>query len=365
MAEGSVFLPAFGNRPAQLVGRDTVVSNFVNGLDNPVGHPDRTTLLIGQRGMGKTALLLEFADKAIAKGHIVARVTASDEMLDDILGMIQRNGYHSVKDKLKLKGVSAGAFGFSVGLTFSEEVDRSYSFLNKLILLCDVLDKQGKGIVILVDEVQARTPAMRTLVTAYQHLIGEQKNIAIAMAGLPHVISSVLSDDVLTFLNRAKKVYLDPLPLESVRVYYSKVFQRLDKILPPDELDRSVEATRGYPYLLQLIGYYLTEYSEQSEIITGDVVTKALLSARRDLVSSVYEPVLKPLSGRDQAFLKAMSRDRSPSKVADIAKRLETTQNNVQAYRRRLIEAGVIASERRGELEFVIPYLGEYLRGEL
>jgi Mn-dependent DtxR family transcriptional regulator len=60
-----------------------------------------------------------------------------------------------------------------------------------------------------------------------------------------------------------------------------------------------------------------------------------------------------------------MSKDEGPSKVTDIEKRMKTTRGNVQAYRKRLMDAGVIASERRGELELVIPYLGEYLRGEL
>jgi hypothetical protein len=34
-------------------------------------------------------------------------------------------------------------------------------------------------------------------------------------------------------------------------------------------------------------------------------------------------------------------------------------------YRKRLIEAGVIDAERRGKLEMTVPFLGEYLRGEL
>jgi hypothetical protein len=33
-----------------------------------------------------------------------------------------------------------------------------------------------------------------------------------------------------------------------------------------------------------------------------------------------------------------------------------------QNYRRRLLDAGVIEAPRRGELEFAVPYLADYLR---
>jgi predicted AAA+ superfamily ATPase len=92
MPDTTVFLPTFGNRPARLIGRDSVIEAFHKGLSHQVGHPDRATLLIGQRGMGKTALLLEFAECAEKEGFVVARVTATTAMLDDILGAIQRKG---------------------------------------------------------------------------------------------------------------------------------------------------------------------------------------------------------------------------------------------------------------------------------
>jgi predicted transcriptional regulator len=315
--------------------------------------------------MGKTALLLAFAESAESRGFLVARTTAGDEMLEDIIGAIQRKGTRYLGEKPSVKSVSAGAFGFSLGLTFSDEVQKNFSFLNKMAMLCDALEKYDKGIVILVDEIQASTPSMRILTTTYQHLVGEGKNVAIAMAGLPHAISSVLNDEVLTFLNRARKNRLEPLLFSAISVYYSSVFNDLGKYISPENLERAVLATRGYPYLLQLIGYYLLEYSESFKEVANEQIDQALTSAKRDLIEDIYTPVLKPLSARDRQFLQAMSKDRKSSKVTDIEKRMKTTRGNVQAYRKRLIDAGVIASERRGELELTIPYLGEYLRGEL
>jgi hypothetical protein len=361
----SAFLPAFGNRPARLVGRDPVVSGFVEGLEHPTGHPGRATLLVGQRGMGKTALLLEFAQAAEERGFIAARATAGGEMLGDLIGTIQSKGTRFVKTGRKLAGASAGVLGFSAGLTFTSQAEAQLSFLNKLIVLSEALEKHGRGLVFLIDEVQASTPAMRTLTTSYQHLVGEGRNVAVAMAGLPHAVSSVLNDDLLTFLNRARKVPLGPLPLGEISLHYATVLRDGGKSISPSVLEGAVEATRGYPYLLQLVGYYLVRYSAGSAKITQSMVSQAATSARRDLVDAIHEPVLRPLSRQDLEFLRQMARDEGSSRIADIQARMGASASTAQAYRRRLINAGVLAPGRRGELDFAVPYLAEYLRGDL
>ena len=169
---------------------------------------------------------------------------------------------------------------------------------------------------------------------------------------------------ILTFLNRAHRIPLGSLPLGDIGTYYVSAFGRLKKTFAPSALEAAVSATRGYHYLLQLIGYYLANYSEHLTEITTDLVALAAADSRRDMVESIFEPVLKPLSNKDRDFLKAMSRDRGTSRIANIAKRLKVSQAYAQKYRRRLIESGVIAASGRGELELIVPYLDEYLRGE-
>ena len=364
MNNSAMFLPAFGNRPVELIGRNDVIEGFRNGLSQPIGHPNRATLIVGQRGMGKTALLLEFSDQAEKAGFVVARATATDNILDDLIGAIQLNGARFVKERQKVKGLSAGAFGFSLGLTFSAESDKQLSFQNKLSLLIDELEEQNRGVVILVDEIQAHGKALRLLTAAFQHLVGENKNIIIAMAGLPHAISSVLSDEVLTFFNRAKKNRLAPLALNAISIYFAKVFAELEKKISAENLDAIVKLTRGYPYLLQLIGYYLLEYVGNSPEITTNHIELANSSAMRDMVDNIYEPVIRLLSDKDIEFLKAMAKDGKVSRISEIKNRLNASDALVQAYRKRLLDAGVISAERRGEVAFTLPYLNEYLCGD-
>ena len=137
MSDQSIFRPSFGNRPDRIVGRENVIEDFARGLSRHPGSRERARLLIGQRGMGKTVLLLEMADRAHANEFVTARTTCGPSMLDNILDLLQRNGSPFVSEKRQpVKGFSAGALGFSFGLTFTDEVRESYGFRVKLEMIC-------------------------------------------------------------------------------------------------------------------------------------------------------------------------------------------------------------------------------------
>lgn len=356
-----LFQPTFGNRPEQLIGRDGVIEQFMEGLTEPVGSRNRCTLFLGQRGMGKTALLLELGDRASKAGYVVARVTAHEGMPQAIIEQFQLNGSQYFKDdKRKLSGVTAGVLGFSFGLTFSEAAERQYGFRSKMSLLCDKLAEKDKGALILIDEVRT-SAAMREVAAAYQELVGDRKNIAIAMAGLPHAVSSVLNDSVLTFLNRATKVELGTISINLIRAYYERSFKSVGINVADEILDRAALSTRGFPYLMQLIGYYVIQYTPEKGTVTDTIMDKAEKAALRDMEDNVFKPIMAPLSDNDKVFLKALARCGGTVTTAKLQAMLGKKGPAIQPYRKRLIEAGVIEAPRRGELVFAVPYLSEYL----
>ena len=357
----TLFQPTFGNRPEQYIGRDGVIEQFMEGLREPVGSRNRCTLFLGQRGMGKTALLLELSDRAQKEGYVVARVTAHEGMPQAIIEQFQLNGSkYFDNDKRKLTGVSAGALGFSFGLTFSEATERQYGFRSKMSLLCDKLAEKGKGALILIDEVRT-SAAMREVAAAYQELVGDQKNIAIAMAGLPHAVSGVLNDNVLTFLNRASKVELGLISTNLIRAYYEKSFRSIGIIASDEILDRAALSTHGFPYLMQLIGYYIIQYTPQGKCVTESVMDKAEKAAMSDMDDKVFKPILNPLSDNDKIFLRVLARCGGTVTTAELQEALGKDGPAIQPYRKRLLDAGIIEAPRRGELVFAVPYLAEYL----
>lgn len=364
MLRDFVFSPSFGNRPSYLVGREDILGTFDSALQSSPGDRDRAMLLLGQRGSGKTVLLWELADRARKKGFVVASPTVvSENMLERIVEKIQDDGSRYVKGKgPKLSGGSIGALGFSVGLQFTRDVQETKTFQYKLTQLARRLSKEGHGILILVDELQANSPEARQLVISFQELVGEGLDVALVMAGLPGAVSATLNDKVLTFLNRARKVELGGLPLSDVEAYYREAFESLDILVDEDLRRRAAQATEGSPYMMQLVGHNIVLRAKPGEAVSEEVLAEALLRARLDFETDVCETTLAALSEVDVAFLQAMSDDAASSKTAEVAKRMDVSVDYAQKYRKRLIDAGVIEGAGWGSVTFAVPYLADYLR---
>ncbi|MCL1879929.1 MAG: hypothetical protein FWF71_04835 [Actinomycetia bacterium] len=358
----AVFSPTFGKLPSRIVGRDQQISDFITGLEGWPGHPERSTFFIGQRGMGKTALLIELGLLAEARDFVAVRVAQNEGMMQEILEGVQVGGGKFFKEKKRpAKSISAGAFGFSFGLTFSDGIEDHYGFRTKVTALCERLAEKGKGILFLIDEVTSSSSEIRQFAATYQQLVGDGANVALAMAGLPGAISAVLNDEVLTFLNRARKSYLGELAIPEVSSYYASVFADLGLECSASELSRAARASRGYPYMLQLVGYHLLRTLGDARRISPESVDIAVRNSLDAMVGDVFYPVMRPLTDVERRFLKATAAD---GRVAAVRERLGVSSAYVQNYRKRLIEAGIISSPRRGELDIDVPYFKEYLRGE-
>lgn len=359
-----VFSPSFGNRPNYLVGRKEIIEEFVSALQEQPGSRNRSVLFLGQRGMGKTVLLWELADRARELGFVVANPTVvSDMLLDRIVEKIQEDGERVLKTKRgHITGGSIGALGFSVGLQFSKEIQETKSAQYKLTQLARLLSSKGKGLLILVDEVQANSASLRQLIIQYQELMGEGLNVAIALAGLPASVSAVLNDKVLTFLNRAKKTTLGSLKTSDIDAYYKEAFEETGVAVSSQQRKFVAEHAQGSPYLMQLIGYNIVKNTTSA--IDDDSLNHAVKVAEDDFKNDVCGTTITALSEKDIEFLKAMSQDSLTSKLSDIASRLGVTSDYAQKYRRRLINAGVIETASRGSVKFSVPLLSDYLRDD-
>ena len=362
----TIFSPAFGNRPKCLVGRDDVLKILLNGLDQAPGSRERANLILGQRGSGKTVLLLELAERAREKGFIVASPTiVSADMLGRIVEKLQDEGEDFLKKKkVKLTGGTFGLLGFSVGLQFSREKLETKSFSYKLMKICKALGKYDMGVLILIDELQANDNDLKQLIIAYQEIVGEGENICIAMAGLPGAVSSTLNDHVLTFLNRANKTELKPLHLADIDRYYADSFEKLRVKISTEQRHIAANVTEGSPYLMQLVGHYLTKYADENGRVTQGDFEIALKTALNDYKNDICQTALNALSDKDIEFLEAMLEDEGDSSMSEIARRMGVGGDYAQQYKRRLADGGIIEQPRRGKVRIAVPYLKEHLRGK-
>lgn len=356
------FRPTAGAEPPQLVGRAGLLDEFSYGLRIRTGAPGLLTIFTGARGIGKTVMLGEAEDEARRAGWAVISETATRGFLGRIgqamLPLVEDLG--SGPPKRRITGL--GIAGFSIDTELPPEEQVSWRQLGEELLR--LLDAQETGLAITLDEIHgADRDELAQLAASVQHFIRAGLPIALLFAGLPAAVSDLLDEGVATFLRRADRIDLHATAIDEVEVSYIEVFAALPDRIGPNLLRVAAEATGGYPFLIQLVGYHLWQVAEAaSGPLQSDQVHLAISAARRRNTRMDIEAALAATTPKDREFLRAMAQDEGLSRTADIGQRLGDARNTIGNYRARLIDAGLIESAGHGLVNFAIPGLRDYLR---
>ncbi len=346
------FKPTAGMNPPELIGRDAVLDDFAEALENGPGAPDRLMRISGVRGTGKTVLLNALGDLARKKGFEVVDVASNAGFCSRILEALQRNV------RLESMSISPSILGVSLG---SVEVSKSASHLGEAMY--DAA-KRG-GLLITLDEIQdASTEEMRELGNEMQLLIRQGANVAFAFAGLPTSVDGVVVDDTLTFLQRAKHIELTRLSDFEVGGSFEETMRRAGKELDEGVAELLTKASAGYPFMVQLVGYYAWQVAARSgsESVSEEAARKGVQAALDSFNAMVIAPALRRVSERQFQYLAAMAQcEGGEITNGDIAKKMGLPANKVGSYRKRLIDTGLIEPAGYGCVSFAIPYMRDYL----
>lgn len=346
------FKPTAGMNPPELIGRDPILSEFEEALENGPGAPDRLMRVSGVRGVGKTVLLNALGDVAREHGYQVVDVASHAGFCDRILGALNRAAeVSSVKVAPSILGVSLGSVEFSKSATQLGETMFEAS-------------KHG-GLLVTLDEIQdAPMEEMRELGNEIQLLIRQGANVAFAFAGLPSSIDGVVGNDSLTFLQRAKHVELSRLSDFEVGESFEETMSQAGMFIDEEVARQLTEASAGYPFMIQLVGYYVWQTAARrgSDSVTSVDAEKGIGAARDSFNSMVIEPALRRLPGKQLEYLHALAQCAEKEATSGmVAERLGTSTPSLSSYRKRLIDAGYIEALSYGKLSFAIPYMREYL----
>lgn len=366
------FKPTAGKMPPILIGRDDIIGVFQQGLDNGAGAPERLMLVTGQRGSGKTVLLTEFGRVAAANGWDVVSETASAGLAQRLIETLAA-GPHVSRATLE-PSVSVGGASVTLG---SIEVSRSQAPLTLRAAIEVRLGQlpPGKGILITIDEVQAaQREDLVAVATAVQHVIrdqdmtdapdAEKRGVAVVFAGLVSVIDDLVNDEVLTFLRRYVRRNLGNVPLPDVRNAYLRSIEDAGKNMSLQDAQTAAELSDGFPYMIQLVGYYMWQAADarRSATIEREDVELGSKDAETTFEEAVCAPAMHSLTEAQRQFVLAMGEDWPlPSKVSDIAFRCGKSKSWASKYRSSLVRANIISPAGRGLVAYEVPHLGEYV----
>ncbi|MEJ1087254.1 AAA family ATPase [Microbacterium sp. Mu-80] len=360
----SPFRAGFGKTPPMLAGRDSILDDFSASLAEGTWSTERTMLIEGLRGVGKTVLLNALEDAARERGWLVVSETATPGFLDRIThGHLQR-----AIDQLDPPATRRLTGGGTAGVSITTETvsPRQYptTLRDQLTTLANLLTP--RGILITLDEINGATiDELADFAAEHQHAIRNDQEIAFVGAGLRNAIRDALSHRSLTFLRRSLRPPIDFLDYDDATDALRIPILDRGRTIGDAALDYAVRATQGYPFLAQLIGDLAWKQSPDQTEISLDDVKHAYRRARRTMGSNIHEPSLSDLSHTDRTVLAHMAADDGPTAVSDVREALGVTAQYLNVYRQRLIDAGMIVPAGRGMVDIAMPYLREYLRDHI
>lgn len=363
----SPFEPTFGASPPLLVGRDDQLDEFASSLEVGGRGPGRATLYVGLRGVGKTVMLNAVEDEARAHGWVVVSEFTGPAMLTRLVEERLPAAAQVLQnvDQYRSRITATGIAGLgSITRQVTELHQPAPGLATQLELITQALAETGTGLLITVDEVHKEYLEQLNELTGHvQMLFRAGRPVMFAAAGLPATVGQLLKEPTSTFLRRADRQELSTVdPLEVAQAIRSPI-EEAGKEIDEAALQGAVQATGGYPFMIQLVGHHTWRAApEGTQTLTSEHVQQGATMAVRKVGSLVLETSLSDLSATDRSFLAAMSVDAGPSRMADIQSRLRVSTNYASQYRLRLLDADMIRPVGHGYIDFTVPHLREYLR---
>lgn len=354
------FTPTFGTVPAHMAGRDRILRDMRQAFEEGPGNPKLSTILIGARGTGKTALLSRMCDEAAQAGWITASTTALPGMLEDLYEQTLRAGRHlfDPAPAHELTSVSVGPV--SAGWRRVPESTQG-NWRTRMTDLLDQLHETGTGLLLTVDEVRAGLDELVQLVAVYQHFVTERRAVALVMSGLPYHVHRLISDKSVSFLRRSTQHQLGRIPDADVGDAIRQTLLDAGKRIDDAALDICTDAVEGFAFMLQLVGYHVWIQSGDAGVVSVEHAHRGVVKARQDMEASVLASTYRELSRGDVRFLEAMLPDAHESRVADIASRMDVSSGYASKYKSRLLAAGVIGERGRGACAIEMPGMRAYV----
>jgi hypothetical protein len=385
------YAPGAGQRPPELAGRDREISQFEVVLERVArGRPERSMVLTGLRGVGKTVLLNTFRSMAMQRlwgtGKIEARpeqsirrpVAAALHMAvrelaprhrapDRIEYFLSVLKAFALRDAQAPKGSSVTTqFGIDVppaggGPDSGDlEIDLTELFAEAATVAADL----SVGIALFIDEMQdVPAPDISALCAACHELSQNGGPLIVVGAGLPH-LPSVLSASKSYSERLFRYVRIDRLERTAADLALLAPAEREEVTFEPGALDALYAAADGYPYFVQAYGKVTWDVATGSPVTANDVRVAAP-EAEGELAVGFFGSRYERATPAEREYMRAMaSLGDDPVPTSAVADELGRKPSSLSPARDGLIKKGLIYSSERGVIAFTVPHFGKFLRAQ-
>lgn len=379
------FSPGAGAPPPELVGRDDIVEQtriLLGRVKNK--RTEKSILLTGIRGVGKTVLLNEMERIALADGYRTILIEAHEKKslaillaphlrrllyeLDRLAGAGDkvRRGLAVLKSfigaiKVKVDDVE---FGLDIDpeMGAADSGDLEIDLPNLFTAVAEAAAERGSCVAILIDEIQYfKKKELSALIMAMHKMQQRQLPLVLLGAGLP--ILPGLAGESKSYAERLFSFpAIGALSESDVIKALQNPVKEYNVTFEDAALREIFRLTKGYPYFLQEWGYMSWNRSESSPIDLA-VVQNASEAAIQRLDENFFRVRFARLTPGEKRFLRAMAElGPGPHRTGDIADLMEVKITGLGPTRANLIKKGMVFSPSHGEMAFTVPLFDKFMR---
>ena len=212
---------------------------------------------MGSRGLGKTVMLNEFEDAALRAGWLAVSESSSPGLLQRLTrDHLPRLLREHARPRARLTSLSATLGPVGVGAAWEPGPPPESTLRAQINELTDRLADQGGGLALTVDEIQdADVAELRKIGEVLQFSRREGRALAFAGAGLRTGVGALVRSPGATFLRRAMRIDLRDLTGAQAGRALAGPAKEAGRPFDATALALATTVSRGYPYLVQAIGY--------------------------------------------------------------------------------------------------------------
>lgn len=379
------FSPGAGSPPPELAGRDDVLEQAEVLLGRVLAKkPEKSLLLTGLRGVGKTVLLNEIERLAKTMGYRTLLVEAHDgKSLAALLApalrslLFELDRVAGAGDKVRrgmavlksfVSSIKVKVADIDIGIDIDPEKgtadsgDLEADLTGLFIALAEAARERGVGVAILIDEIQyLNAKELSALIMAMHKMQQQQLPLVLVAAGLP-ILPGLLGESK----SYAERLFsfpdIGPLPELAAATALRDPVLAAGESFADDAIAEIFKLTMGYPYFLQEWGYQAWNLALASPISLQVVIDAgAQVSTRLD--QNFFRVRFDRLTPGEKMYLRAMADlGAGPYRSSDVADKLSAKLSTLGPVRASLIKKGMVYSPAHGDMDFTVPLFDAYMR---
>jgi hypothetical protein len=390
------YAPGAGQRPPELAGRDGELQAFDVLLERVTrSRPERSVVLTGLRGVGKTVLLNAMRSAAVRRGwgtgklearpdqplrhplaaalHLAVRELAppNRDEADHVLGVVksfaQRESRTAGGKAPKLRDRWQPGIDVPAVSGRADSGDIEIDLVELFADVAGLAGDTGHGVAVFIDEMQDLMPDDVSALCAACHEISQRGlPLVVVGAGLPH-LPAVLSAAKSYSERLFRYSRIDRLDRASADAALQLPAREEDAQFDDDALVAMYEATGGYPYFVQAYGKTAWDVAPRSPITASDIAVAAP-EAEAELAVGFFGSRYERATPAEREYLRAMA-DVADAAAPDdavptsaVAESLGRPAQSLSPARDGLLKKGLVYSGQRGKIAFTVPHFGRYLR---